>query len=229
MSGMKAKKKPAPPPYDPARAKGFIERVARLMSERKEVSESIADVCVEAKSHGLEPAFVRFAASESLMDDAKRSERNEKREMYLRAVGLAVEAVRSGEMSAREAAKAYGVGKTNVYKLMAVREVSAHRDMTDADLGDVSLLIPHDPNTGEIHESSGSTEGRAASGQHGEAATADAGPISEAGPMAKATAHSASAAGIKPGPLDTPFIDHAAIEADTLEIPACLKRERAPA
>lgn len=142
-----ARKKPVYA-YDPSKAKGFIERVRRLLDDRKEVSDDISDVCSEAKSHGLEPSFIRYAARELGVDAAERAERDEKRAMYLNAVGLAVEAVESGELSAREAAKVYGVGKTSVYKALSVRDVSAPREMTDGDLGE--WLPLHDTETGEL-------------------------------------------------------------------------------
>jgi uncharacterized protein (UPF0335 family) len=144
----RTKKKPAPPPYDPHKAKSYIDRVRRVMEDRKVLSEDISEICGEAKSDGLEPTFIRFAAREGMIDTAERNARDEKRAMYLHAVGLAVEAALSGEMSAREAAKVYGVGKSNVYKLMAVHAMSTHRDMVDGDIGE--WLPTHDAETGEL-------------------------------------------------------------------------------
>ena len=64
--------------------------------------------------------------------------------------------------------------------------------------------------------SCGSTEGRAPEWQDGARPT-NAGPIVEAGPMAKATAPCASAAGIEPGPQDL---------SDGIDIPSRLDRRQ---
>lgn len=143
-----ARKKPAPPPYDPRKAKGYIDRVRQLFENRQSLNADISEVCGDAKGDGLEPAYIRYAAREAMIDTALRDERDAKRAMYLHAVGLAVDAVESGELSAREAAKVYGVGKTSVYKALSVRDLSAPREMTDGDLGE--WLPDHDAETGEL-------------------------------------------------------------------------------
>jgi uncharacterized protein (UPF0335 family) len=123
---MAAKRKKAiHPVFDPLKAKRYAERVKALMIERKALNEDISEVCAEAKDDGLEPTFIRFAAGEALKDEAERNARDEKRSLYLHALGLAVHAVESGEMSARQAAKIYKIGKSSVYKELSVREVSA--------------------------------------------------------------------------------------------------------
>lgn len=140
-----------PPVPDVSRAKGYVDRVKALIEQQKELGGDISDVCTEAKQNaGLDPATIRFTAREMLMDAAKRTERDEKRDQYLHAVGLAVAAVQSGEMSARQAAKLYSIGKTSVYNALSVREVSADwvdfeytpvREMVADDLGDPLLVI----------------------------------------------------------------------------------------
>ena len=149
--GHNSKRVKKPRPADVSRASGYIDRVKRLIEQQKELGADISDVCTEAKQNaGLDPTVIRFTARELLMDATKRRERDEKRADYLHAVGLAVEAVRSGEMSAREAAKVYNIGKTSIYKELSVREVSADwvdfeytpiREMTADDLGDPLLVI----------------------------------------------------------------------------------------
>lgn len=121
----KTKRKASPSIFDPIKAKRYAERVKALMVERKALNEDISEVCAEAKDDGLEPTFIRFAAQESLKDEGERSERDEKRALYIGALGLAVHAVQSGEMSARQAARVYKIGKSSVYKELSVREVSA--------------------------------------------------------------------------------------------------------
>lgn len=132
MIRIKPKKK-SYPAYDATKAKGYAERVKALLLERGTINEDISAVCDEAKEHGCEPALIRFAAREMMIDEAVRKERDEKRARYLHAVGLAVEAVQSGEMSARQAAKIYSIGKSSIYKEMHVRAVSADREMVAAD------------------------------------------------------------------------------------------------
>lgn len=144
-----------PRPADVSRAKGYIDRVKALIEQQKGLGSDISVVCAEAKDNaGLDPTVIRFAAREMLLDAVKRSERDEKRASYLHAIGLAVEAVQSGEMSARQASRVYGIGKTSIYKELSVREVSAVemtaddlgtvdpiREMIEDDLGDPMLIL----------------------------------------------------------------------------------------
>lgn len=135
-----AARRKAPRPADGTRIKPYVERVAALITQQKELGSDISDVCNEAKDvAGLDPTTLRFAARESLMDKAKRDERNNKRDQYLHALGLAVAAVESGEMSARQSAKIFNIGKSSIYKALAVHDVSAGefpRDMVEGDLGE---------------------------------------------------------------------------------------------
>lgn len=143
--------KPAkkPRPADTLRVKPYVERVKALMLEQKALSGDVSDVCKEAKEvAGLDPTTLRFVAREALMDKDKRAERDSKREEYLHALDLAVAAVESGELSARQSAKLYSIGKTSIYKELGVRALSATREMEADDLGE--WLPPHDPDTGEI-------------------------------------------------------------------------------
>ncbi len=147
MATTKAAKKPRH--ADTQRVKPYVERVKALMLEQKAIGSDVTDVCREAKEvAGLDPTTLRFVAREALMDKDKRAERDGKREEYLHALGLAVAAVESGELSARESAKLYSIGKTSLYKELGVRALSASREMEPDDLGE--WLPPHDHNTGEI-------------------------------------------------------------------------------
>lgn len=146
--------KPAkkPRPADTLRVKPYVERVKALMLEQKALGADVSDVCKEAKEvAGLDPTTLRFVAREALMDKDKKAERDSKREEYLHALGLAVAAVESGELSARQSAKLYSIGKTSLYKELSVRALSAtHREMEAGDLGE--WLPPHNPETGEVLE-----------------------------------------------------------------------------
>lgn len=141
-----------PRPADTLKVKPYVDRVKALMLEQKAIGADVTDVCKEAKEiAGLDPTTLRFAAREALMDKDKRAERDSKREEYLHALGLAVAAVESGELSARESAKLYSIGKTSIYKEMSVRALSANdREMVADDIG--QWLPPHDPDTGEVIE-----------------------------------------------------------------------------
>ncbi len=141
MATTKAAKKPRH--ADTQRVKPYVERVKALMLEQKAIGSDVTDVCREAKEvAGLDPTTLRFVAREALMDKDKRAERDSKREEYLHALGLAVAAVESGELSARESAKIYNIGKTSLYKELGVRALSANREMEAGDLGE--WPPPHD-------------------------------------------------------------------------------------
>lgn len=139
-----------PRPADTLQVKPYVERVKALLLEQKAIGSDVTDVCKEAKEvAGLDPTTLRFVAREALMDKDKRADRDSKREQYLHALGLAVAAVESGELSARESAKLYSIGKTSIYKEMSVRALSANaREMVADDIG--QWLPPHDPDTGEV-------------------------------------------------------------------------------
>lgn len=147
--------KKQPRSADTLKVKPYVDRVKALMLEQKAIGADVTDVCKEAKEvAGLDPTTLRFAAREALMDKDKRAERDSKREQYLHALGLAVAAVESGELSARESAKLYSIGKTSIYKEMSVRALSATaREMVADDIG--QWLPPHDPTTGEVIEAKG--------------------------------------------------------------------------
>lgn len=152
----KTKKKATPIVPRMHNAKGYIDRVKALLVEQRAYGVDITEVCTEAKEKdGLEPAMIRFAAREALIEESVRKERDEKRGLYLHALGLAVEAVRSGDLSLREAGRVYKLPKSNIHRALAVPAVS------------------HDPDTGEVHDEEGRPEApgadsagdRAASGQ----------------------------------------------------------------
>ena len=175
---IKAKKK-SYPAYDAAKAKSYADRVKALLIERGTINIDISQVCDEAKEDGCEPALIRYVARELMIDDDVRKERDEKRARYLHAVGLAVEAVKSGEMSARQAAKVYSIGKSSVYKGMAVRELSADREMVAEDF---ELLPSHDAD-GVITETEIAAPQGASPGtpQAAEASTSAATPAPDGG------------------------------------------------
>ena len=112
--------------------KSFVDRVKALIEQQRELGADITLVCKEAKEADpdLEPAMIRFAARELLMDSDKRNERDDKRARYLHAVGLAVDMVSNGEVSLRAAAKACGVSKSSIHRALAVPAVSQPKRIT---------------------------------------------------------------------------------------------------
>jgi uncharacterized protein (UPF0335 family) len=130
-----------------AKLKSLVERVKTLLEEQTAIGADITQACKDAKEADpdLEPAMIRFAARELLMDEAKRNERDDKRARYLHAIGLAVEMVSNGDVSLRQAAKATGVSKSSIHKALAVHEVSTdHREMVTDDLGDPLWIVDKD-------------------------------------------------------------------------------------
>ena len=107
-----------------AKLKSYVDRVKALIAQQKEIGADITQVCKDAKDDDFEPAMIRFAARELLMDSAKRNARDDKRHHYLHAVGLAVDMVSNGDVSLREAAKACGVSKSSIHRALSVPAVS---------------------------------------------------------------------------------------------------------
>ena len=149
-------------PVSRDRLKSFVERIEKLEEERSAIGGDIKDVYTEAKGVGYDTKTLRYVVQERRLDAADRAERDTLREVYLSALGMAVEAVNSGEMSLREAAGRFGVSKSSLHRAvpkrgeengtgendsnisrLAVPEVSqAARAMVDGDLGE--WLPPHD-------------------------------------------------------------------------------------
>jgi uncharacterized protein (UPF0335 family) len=134
-----------------AKLKSYVERVKTLIEQQKTLGADITQLCRDAKeAEDFEPAMIRFAARELLMDDDKRTTRDDKRHRYLHAVGLAADMVSNGDVSLREAAKVCGVSKSSVHRALAVPALSQDvpdfeyvpiREMAADDLGDPLLVI----------------------------------------------------------------------------------------
>lgn len=131
--GQKRKAKAKAAPANADRLKSFIERYEKLAEERKAVGGDMADVLSEAKGAGYDVKTIRFVVQERAMDAAKRAERDDLRDTYLHALGMAVAAVSNGDMSLREAAKANGVSKSSIHRALPVPALS--QEMTADDLG----------------------------------------------------------------------------------------------
>lgn len=80
------------------RVKSYVERVARIMEERKETtkafSEDIKEIIAEAKGQGFDGKLIRKVAAEKVrrdnMDKDDLAEEEELLRIYFRAAGVAL-------------------------------------------------------------------------------------------------------------------------------------------
>lgn len=63
----------------------IIERIQRLMEERKNIADDIAEVYAEAKGNGYDRAAIKWVVSELEKPLADRQERDAIRELYMGA------------------------------------------------------------------------------------------------------------------------------------------------
>jgi len=205
------------------RLQSFVERVEKLEEERKAIGADIKDVLTEAKGVGYDVKTIRWLVQERRMDANDRAERDALRDTYAHALGMAVELVEVGGLSLRQAAERTGVSKSSIHRALAVPAVSQ-----EASQG-------HDPATGEITEPALETGNPVSSPDMGIPMSAEAEQEGE-------EIAAEIAAGVpQPDPEEVkakfegllhrhvmrpaePAIDHAAIEADSLEIPPFLDR-----
>lgn len=94
-AGKKAgrKKASAPPPVSNSEtmAKGYVERLVRLMNERAELNQAIADVKAEAKSAGFSPKAIMVVVArqlETLEEKQKREAVETEAEQIMAALGM---------------------------------------------------------------------------------------------------------------------------------------------
>lgn len=66
----------------------LVDRIERLNDERKNISDDIKDVYVEAKSAGYDVKVLRRVISDRAKDAAEVEEQDAIRDMYLKVVGL---------------------------------------------------------------------------------------------------------------------------------------------
>ena len=72
------------------RLRSYVERVARLETQRKELAEDVKEILLEVKAAGLDPATTRHMAKEAIMTDKQRDKAastQEKRAEYRVALG----------------------------------------------------------------------------------------------------------------------------------------------
>lgn len=71
------------------RLRSFIQRVERLLEEKKMISDDIREVFVEAKGNGFDPKIMRQVIKLRAMEAAERRESEALLETYLAALGMA--------------------------------------------------------------------------------------------------------------------------------------------
>jgi uncharacterized protein (UPF0335 family) len=68
--------------------KGFVERIERLMEEKKQLQGDIRDIFAEAKSNGFDVKALRAVIKLRAQDDAERKEHAAIVDTYSHAVGI---------------------------------------------------------------------------------------------------------------------------------------------
>jgi uncharacterized protein (UPF0335 family) len=70
------------------RLRSIIDRIERLMEERKALSSDIKDIFVEAKSAGFDVKVLRQIIAERKQEPAEIEERESIRDVYRHALGM---------------------------------------------------------------------------------------------------------------------------------------------
>lgn len=163
-------------PISSQRLKSFIERVEKLVEERKAIQSDIRDVFAEAKGVGYNVPIMRKVLALRALDAADRDEQMTLLDTYMHALET-VDRVQA-RVAAGESVRAVGAAE-GVSRMTALR-LSQKSD--NARNG-----TPHDPETGEINDTDGRSEpenGVPAPGD--EARAAEPGPGEDGGGCAEA-------------------------------------------
>ena len=72
---------------DGDRLKSYVQRIANLHQQKREIQEDIKDIYVVVKSAGYDPKIVRSIIKRMEEDPQKRAEREELIQIYLDALG----------------------------------------------------------------------------------------------------------------------------------------------
>ena len=73
---------------DNGHLKSFIERIERLMEEKKGVADDIKDIYAESKSAGFDPKVIRKLISLRKQEPAEVEEQETLLDVYRRALGM---------------------------------------------------------------------------------------------------------------------------------------------
>lgn len=68
--------------------KAYIERVERLIEERKAINGDISEIMSEAKGNGFDPKIIRRVIALRAKDRADRQEEHELIRLYGKAIGI---------------------------------------------------------------------------------------------------------------------------------------------
>ena len=104
------------------RLKRDFERIKKHRTEKAEIGASERGIFKKLKDDGFNPKALRFLLTLEKMKD--RQQFDDDTDTYRVALGLAADAVRSGEMSLREAGREFGVSKSAIHREISVPQVS---------------------------------------------------------------------------------------------------------
>src|SRR5690242_174155 len=102
------------------RLKSIVERIERLEEEQRAIGGDKRDIYAKAKDAGYNPKALRKIIAERRLKDREALEAE--MDAYRIALGMAVEAATNGDMSLRQAAKAFGVSKSAVHRAVPHEE-----------------------------------------------------------------------------------------------------------
>jgi uncharacterized protein (UPF0335 family) len=142
-------------PISADRLKSFIERIEKLEEERKAIGGDIRDIYSEAKGVGYDVKTMRKVVQLRKMDEADRAEQETLLDVYLHALGMAMEpAARAvmGGMSYGAAAERFGVPKTSLHRVVPKSDIDAESGTTSTVAE--TALMEHPPSG----KSAGTTE-----------------------------------------------------------------------
>lgn len=118
------------------RLQSIVQRIERLEEEQRAIGSDKRDIYTEAKSAGYNAKALRRIVAERRLKDREQLEAD--MEAYRFALGMAVEAATNGDMSLRQAAKAFGVSKSAVHRAVPREENSASGTVEEP----IDLTIP---------------------------------------------------------------------------------------
>lgn len=70
------------------RLKSIIERIERLMEEKKGIQDDIKDIFLESKAHGYSPKIIKMVLKVRKMAKEERMEQEELVDVYMNALGM---------------------------------------------------------------------------------------------------------------------------------------------
>lgn len=120
-------------PVNADKLEGFVARIENVEKDEKALKDSKRSIYGEAKAVGYDIKTMRWLVQERRTDAGKRAERDALRDTYVHAVGMAVDLVRDGGLSLRDAAKKAGVSKSSVHRALAVP--ASEGDANERDTG----------------------------------------------------------------------------------------------